>query len=1210
MSKKIERERKNGIAVYHPTQVAPAESTGGAGVLFEAQMQSLFAVLMICNGELSFAPRRKIIKIQHQVRNKGFCLDDWRIELVDDVGRYSQALIQAKRKLEFYKSCSDFTDSIQAAWLDYNNNKFNKATDKLIIVTGPLRRSDADTLEWLVERARRTSAETLKDELLNRSGIGSAKLRIYELLRDIVRVQKEDATDLEIIEFVRHLYLFCPDICTNDGMVTSFAISLIKENFPACDAVGIYSRIEKEVSQTNSLGGETIASDLITRLELADTRKVIMQDSQLAPITLKTTKYVEAETKKHGLRKDHQALLSLIGAWSDAVGEDKEIICDMLAISTDQLEDLMQAMSQSDPPLASRESGISRIIQRRSLWKKTASYVSKDEIVRFVSIAEGLLGQEDKSLNVSPDSRYLFPQSKNGLTGTNLIREGIIQGLAIFASDREYAKQLTFDDCARIPLEFARNILSGKDWRIWATLDNLLPVLAEISPEEYLRQVSAFVGREEQLSNLFGQEYRGLFGRTYILGLVNSLGILAWFPECMPKSMLILGAMAAKDPDGQWHPRPVDFFQRVFHPVAPHTWTPSKKRVQIFSGLVKNLDDKVAWDATISLLPSRPLSFMKEADGPLYHTNGRSLEPSKNADKKMFDWEFEQYCNVAIELCGHNSERLCELVHMALEWPSDNAFERFTGHLVTVAKKLNYESRYTVWRSIQKKLDYVRLADEHNKKVNWENQRLKKYLELERAFTPRDVRYRARVLFGWERLTQAKDVSLNVKLQAIRTIFNRYGFEGVFGFATKVDRPENIGEILAKLSDEQIDLCICPKRLSLKRSNTYCVISAYVSERFATIGWGWVDKVMDTTTTIEQKVSLLVDLPFGPDVWSRLKKYLGDKEAIYWQNVAHPYVSNVSEMESAVNGLLSAKCAYKAVDLLAHYIRLNHLVDAQLCCRALNVLMTNSLDSPTSSTCHNLPYVIKQIQSDPEISLDDKAEIEWKFIDLVDWVGGYSFRPTALESKLATMPELFVKALEVVFLPEKGTEAARKKIAQKTKTVEEERRDSNVWSLLHHWHMVPGVNSSGVFDANKFNAWVKKAFALAKKTNHLTMAKATLGSVFIYAPHDTDGFWIPRAIARLMQENGNETMLSHYRIALYNSRGAHSVDKTGEEDHNLAAKYMSMAEAAEAEGFFSLGNEMRALAQLILDDFARMDENDKQRERYYDFRRDARKEGG
>jgi hypothetical protein len=122
------------------------------------------------------------------------------------------------------------------------------------------------------------------------------------------------------------------------------------------------------------------------------------------------------------------------------------------------------------------------------------------------------------------------------------------------------------------------------------------------------------------------------------------------------------------------------------------------------------------------------------------------------------------------------------------------------------------------------------------------------------------------------------------------------------------------------------------------------------------------------------------------------------------------------------------------------------------------------------------------------------------------------------------------------------------------------------------------------------------------------MAKATLGSVFIYAPHDTDGFWIHRAIAKLMQDKGNETMLSHYRTALYNSRGAHFVDKTGEEDRNLAAKYIGMAEAAEAEGFIDLGNEMRALAQSILDDFARIEEDDKRRELYYASKREDRED--
>ena len=97
--------KKNGMFVYSTTEVASVESTGGAGYAFERQIQTLLAVLMLCEGELAFAPGRKIAKIQFQVRRKGYNLGDIRLELVDAAGSVSQVLVQAKRTVAFKKTC-------------------------------------------------------------------------------------------------------------------------------------------------------------------------------------------------------------------------------------------------------------------------------------------------------------------------------------------------------------------------------------------------------------------------------------------------------------------------------------------------------------------------------------------------------------------------------------------------------------------------------------------------------------------------------------------------------------------------------------------------------------------------------------------------------------------------------------------------------------------------------------------------------------------------------------------------------------------------------------------------------------------------------------------------------------------------------------------------------------------------------------------------
>ena len=57
-------------------RVAPSESTGGAGEGFENRVNGLFAILMLCNGELSILPGLKVSRLELQTRDRGYKTDD------------------------------------------------------------------------------------------------------------------------------------------------------------------------------------------------------------------------------------------------------------------------------------------------------------------------------------------------------------------------------------------------------------------------------------------------------------------------------------------------------------------------------------------------------------------------------------------------------------------------------------------------------------------------------------------------------------------------------------------------------------------------------------------------------------------------------------------------------------------------------------------------------------------------------------------------------------------------------------------------------------------------------------------------------------------------------------------------------------------------------------------------------------------------------
>ena len=136
-------------------KVAPPESTGGAGESFENRVNGLFAVLMLCNGELTILPGLKVSRLEFQTNDRGYELDDTLIVLRDSKGDETKILAQIKRSLKLIESNKEFRETITGAWSDYNNrNLFNKDKDYCLLATGPLSSKDTNAIGWLCNRAR------------------------------------------------------------------------------------------------------------------------------------------------------------------------------------------------------------------------------------------------------------------------------------------------------------------------------------------------------------------------------------------------------------------------------------------------------------------------------------------------------------------------------------------------------------------------------------------------------------------------------------------------------------------------------------------------------------------------------------------------------------------------------------------------------------------------------------------------------------------------------------------------------------------------------------------------------------------------------------------------------------------------------------------------------------------------------------------------
>ena len=1186
--------KRKPIPKYIRPSVAPAEATGGAGIKFENDIQALFATLMACDGEFNVFPNCRIESLQFQVFSKGYCTDDVLVRFVDGGNKERILLGQIKRTIRLTPSNREFTDTVQAAWIDYQNGKlFRKGRDAIALITGPLCDKDNDKLGWLFNQAHCLSMTAFFEKMREGRGVSKEHRKGFDLVCEILGVQNDGQVNEEqLYGFLRSFYVFQSDMWYEDGVVSSFADSLLKQHFPKATPRILFNEIVAQVRSRNTSGGD------LSRKELVDAIQTNYQAVlQAEPIETKAETNAQAAQikialplmeERANLHNHHLALLALIGMWQEDKQEDRHLVRDILQVDEAQLESFQQELIDLKQPMMIAEGGLIRVLRRRSVWTATANKISTAMVERFLDAAKEQLSKVDHRLDVEPDRRF-YSDAKPGFGISESMRKGLAEGLAILGVDSDCCDRASVTVRSQWAATAVAACLQNSSWKTWATLDDLLPYMAEAAPEKYLANVNQFLDkRHGGIDILFAQERPVFMGRTYIGGFLNALQHLAWLPEFFASVLDILARLVKLDPGGQWNPRPAEVMQRILYPSCAHTTVDPMMRLDVFSALLKKYPEPL-WDVLVSLLPSEGCFYVKNANEPVYRRPENMKKDGENVSMTEATEQFDRYETMAVEWCGTNPNRIIRLIDSAVEYWSEAPFETLAKHLTHNAKKFSGEHSFSVWETLRKRHWYLHAqAIKAGKNAEWLKKREESVINLIRRYEPSEPRYRYLPLFSHteEREEQMRsgmsrdEVAASIKRKqrdAVKEIWKTAGTNELLAFAARTELSQLVGKLFGEIASADVDAELLPGKLRFEADGDYWTIAGYVAGRFGNNGWSWVENLVSIGWTAEQRAMLLVLLPFGQDVWGRLHSFLGEDESLYWRH-ADVRGINRCDVEAAVSGLLKYGCFHTAAEALSFACLGAELPRADLSQRILSAFVEKrAQDQPNSMATFHFEQMLKAVQQSTEVDPKETARYEWHFFELFDRGLRHDFSPIALNRELANDPKLFCEALELAYLTAKEAKIPQEKRKAKPLSEADSRRTENTWRLLRNWNVVPGVDATGVFNAKRFRKWVKEAFDLARKSDRLEVAKSIFGGVAIYAPKCAD-FWMPHEIAKLMEMPSNKRMLEGYGSAMMNSHGAIWVDDTMKAEKDLANQYKGKAEQAERFGYFSLAATMRNLA--------------------------------
>ena len=886
------------------------------------------------------------------------------------------------------------------------------------------------------------------------------------------------------------------------------------------------------------------------------------------------------------------AIAGVLGSWTEKSEADRSVVENVSGKAYGEWVAKMREVAlRPGTPLNQRD-GRWKFVSRYEGWYALGPRLFDEQLDRLQTAAISVLQEKDPKFDLTPSERYAASVHGKVLTHSQLLRNGLAESLALLGSHPKALTSCTLGKAEATATLAVRAILANSDWLRWASLNDLLPLLAEAAPEEFLNCVEkALNSKPCPFDEVFSQEGDSFMGGTHMSGLLWALETLAWDADLLSRVVICLGELAARDPGGQWANRPANSLTTILLPWYPQTCTPIAKRVAAVTTLLAELPD-IGWKLLISLLPQ-------------YHSTSSGSRKPAWRDTIPDDWPkgvsrieyIEQeklYSELAVNVAKGTRDKLAELIKHLENLPP-TATEQLLDYLGSDATLSMPEAeRLVLWTEL------VDLVARHRKfsDTDWAMQpaRIDKIAALADQLAPSAPIFRHQRLFS-ERDFDLYEEKGNYEEQhaelesrrerAVQEIATTGGAQAVLDFANVVQSPWRVGIAFGVVAGEDIDDLVLPSLLETEQKSLAQFMSGFIWNRFHSRSWSWVDKINTSQWSSTQIAQFLSLLPFVPDTWARATRLLKDKESLYWKKTsAIPYETDAG-LDRSLDKLIENGRPYAAIRCMHLMMRRKQPFDNGRAVLALLAALQSS-ETAHATDSHEIIEIIKALQNDPGTNPDELFKVEWAYLPLLNRLRDAS--PQLLGRRLATEPKFFCEIIRLVFRSKDEPQPIEEPTEEKKKIA------SNAYRLLSEWRIPPGIQSDGSYNGNVLGTWLDVVKRECTNTGHLEIAMTMLGHVLTNVPPDESGLWIHRSAATALNAKDAEDMRNGFRTELFNSRGAHYVDPTGKPEKNLASKYRVQAETVEHSGYHRLAATLRELA----DSYEREAERVSSRERFDD----------
>lgn len=856
--------------------------------------------------------------------------------------------------------------------------------------------------------------------------------------------------------------------------------------------------------------------------------------------------YVDSN-KSFNLKVIKTALL--FGKWNEKDQNDKNIIEKFSDMPYEKFIEQFRLIAKTEKDFVFKN-GVWKINNRIKYIEYYALDFYKEDFDNFNLIIVEILTENHPKLDLPAEKRNMYNIYNKNTRYSEEIRAGVAETLVIV----EYLNN-DFANCKIDASNFVvlvvRNILKDSDWLIWASLDNLLPFLAEAAPYEFLNQFKLYFDRDED-KKLFSENEWELTTYNYSESLYRSLELIAWNTDYCVSVCMQLASIATVDL------KAINHIVSIILPWHANTYAPAEFKITIVENILKE-NIVFGWKILNQLMPggeniSCPTCTPKYINVP---------DDNISVTTEEYYYQIDSYMNLMLKYCKTSDERLLDLIDL-LDNVSKENFDKICSYLKsTRLRNKSDSSRYKLWDKLESLIHWIKKHSEIKQEIKEEM--IKKISDVILYIKPRNNLYIISRLFkkdNWELLEDYNNCEdSRKKLNKLQndSIFMEYkenSITSIIELSKIVEDAYSLGMITANLDLSKIEEENIISNLE-KDNNLLEFSKGYVYRKYNLDKTKFEAKIVDKLS-VTGKVNFMLMLPYNIKTFEFVENTLKDKNNKYWKQVDIRYVENEDELKYCVLKLMKVKRYDRVLWMyrLSLYNNHNLKYDNDIVLTCLENLNSNFIE-------YDIQDAIKELQNN-NADVERLFYIEWKYLPLLNHK---DYRPITMEKTISSDPKRYSEMLELAF-----KEHSKKKDDRNINV----NIATNAYRLLNQWKLVPGTNNNGCIESKILKKWYKDMKKICSEKDRLEVGLTYFGHVLFYSPKDKSNFWIDKTVAEIL--NGNDIIRKGYEIQAFNSVGVVNWDENGTDYKNKSDEYKKKAEDTELAGYYNFATTLRMIA--------------------------------